>query len=355
MTNILGPFGPGVNETLTRPAEGSPAYSGDSWFKDCTSAAARDGTTVPSVWLNRVLAQLRRAIRGRNIAEAVSDDDMLLKAINSADREIINIGGGSVDLYNGLDVSGRHQLSSISAGSNVTVTKAVDGEVVISATGGGGGGGGDPLLSIGAGADVYKGLNAGNEEFRSIIAGAGMAVTELTDTVRIAATGGSRKRVATDVNSANIGLSTTIPMGFYSGESLDALPLITHGVQVLSATVTPAALSSKFNIRVQGFGHAYSGYLICAIFRGSTCIKAFATSGITGSNWIQPIVAEVEDAPNTVSPVTYSVRVGPHHPSYPAALNGYYPGYVYGGVNGPVTHMFGAAGTTNLMIDEILE
>lgn len=49
--NDLGPFGPGVQETYEEPENfgdsGGGAYS---WFKDCTSELAEDGTLFTSQW-----------------------------------------------------------------------------------------------------------------------------------------------------------------------------------------------------------------------------------------------------------------------------------------------------------------
>jgi len=82
--DIIGPGSNTANVTTARPEDDAEYGVNDTWFKDCTSPEAQDGTKIKSSFLNRVAAQLRRAIRGMGIAEDNADDDMLLKAIKKA-------------------------------------------------------------------------------------------------------------------------------------------------------------------------------------------------------------------------------------------------------------------------------
>jgi hypothetical protein len=83
MTDLLGPAS-AANSTTARPADARIFGGTDTFFKDCTSPAANDGTVVEQAYLNAMLMQIRRAIRGMSVAENNANDDMLLNAIQSA-------------------------------------------------------------------------------------------------------------------------------------------------------------------------------------------------------------------------------------------------------------------------------
>lgn len=83
MTDLLGPAN-AVNFTTSRPSDTRIFGGDDTWFKPCSSPSAQDGTQVQAVWLNGILAQIRRAIVGMGIPVDNADDDMLLKAIQAA-------------------------------------------------------------------------------------------------------------------------------------------------------------------------------------------------------------------------------------------------------------------------------
>jgi hypothetical protein len=77
--DILGPTN-APNTVTARPADTRTGFGAlDSWFKDCTSALASDGTRVMSGWLNAVTAQFRNSIRGNGTTGAgaaiVSEDN----------------------------------------------------------------------------------------------------------------------------------------------------------------------------------------------------------------------------------------------------------------------------------------
>lgn len=139
--NIVGPHGPGINETTTRPTDTESGSALDTWFKDCFGGVAGTGTRIPAVWLNKITALMREAIRGRGVDENETDDQMLLKAINSADKGIEGLGdsgAGIVDLYAGLKTPGldTHLIRKVKAGSGITLAVAAEtGELVITATG----------------------------------------------------------------------------------------------------------------------------------------------------------------------------------------------------------------------------
>jgi hypothetical protein len=83
--NIFGPgHSPNANETTTRPTPAATGKPSDTWFLPCSAPGANDGTTIESMLLNFIIANLRHAVRGMNVVENEIDDDMLLKAIQAA-------------------------------------------------------------------------------------------------------------------------------------------------------------------------------------------------------------------------------------------------------------------------------
>ncbi|WP_316224638.1 MULTISPECIES: hypothetical protein [unclassified Bradyrhizobium] len=91
--DLIGPSN-APNSVTTRPADsratnGAVVGAADTWFQDCTSPTANDGTKVMAAWLNSIMGQLRNAIRGNGnlaassspvVMESDADDSMLLKA-----------------------------------------------------------------------------------------------------------------------------------------------------------------------------------------------------------------------------------------------------------------------------------
>lgn len=164
--NIFGPYGAGINPSTSRPADTGDAGAADTFFQPCSSPSARDGTVVSYRWLNKFLATMRRATRGMGVADDPASDDLLLEAIRRG-ATLRNVGTG-VDLYRGQDSAKAHLISRLIAGSNLTIT-AVEGPagefgVRLAVTALPGGGDGNPLVNVGDGADVYKGLNVSSQE-----------------------------------------------------------------------------------------------------------------------------------------------------------------------------------------------
>jgi hypothetical protein len=88
MPDILGPAAAGSSVAPTvRPTPPLPNVIGavPTFFKDCTSVEASDGTEVTAAWLNAVTMQLRVAFQGMSILED-NADDMLLRAIQKAQQ-----------------------------------------------------------------------------------------------------------------------------------------------------------------------------------------------------------------------------------------------------------------------------
>lgn len=94
MANLLGPNAFGAsNSSATRPANTPDDSGSDTWFKDCTSATARDGTQIKAAQLNTWLALFRSLIRGGSVTEANADDAMLLRAVRSQRMNWLTVGG----------------------------------------------------------------------------------------------------------------------------------------------------------------------------------------------------------------------------------------------------------------------
>lgn len=212
--NIVGPHGAGVRETTTRPTDTASGNALDTWFEDCVAGNPNTGTKVPSVWLNKVAALFRRAIRGMGVADVESgttSDDMLLDAIKRG-ATLKNVGSG-VDLYQGQDTIKRHMISRLFGGSNVQVTPVtVDGEtsVRISFTVPGSGPTGNTLGNVGDGADVYKGTNAIVEELRGIKGIGPVSSAVNGDNVEIGLTGAAWTLMLRNANSTGQQAATTM-------------------------------------------------------------------------------------------------------------------------------------------------
>jgi hypothetical protein len=87
--DIVGPSSNAPNVVTTRPAETRVFAVDDTWFKDCTSQAVNDGTKIQAAFLNGLIAQVRKTIRGNGlngssqaiVPEDNTDDNMMLRAI----------------------------------------------------------------------------------------------------------------------------------------------------------------------------------------------------------------------------------------------------------------------------------
>lgn len=168
--NIIGPFGAGVNETTTRPNDPASGSSTDTWFQDCVDGIAGTGTKVPAVFLNKVSALLRRAIRGMGVPDLSTDDDMLLKALLKAQRGVESegaTGDGIVDLQHGINASSNKIKIRKIRGVGITFSiDPTNGEVVATL-----GGGAVTLAGI-APALIMQEIRAGTAAPATLIGGA---------------------------------------------------------------------------------------------------------------------------------------------------------------------------------------
>ena len=105
-----------------------------------------------------------------------------------------------------------------------------------------------------------------------------------------------------------------IPVGRMSGTSVltldNNLPKITEGTQIASFTTTPLSLSSKFSFSATFMvdSNTSNRNVGVALFRDNLCVYSNITNVTAG----RPVNLNIEafDTPNTLSPVTYTVRLG---------------------------------------------
>lgn len=126
--DLLGPGSNATNVTTARPTESRAFGTIDTWFQDCTTPSAGDGTRVPSAWLNAIKAQIVQAIRQSGVTQDNADDLMLWKAIQAA--AAANVTAGTLVAVQKFAASGTYTKTS-------GATRAL-----VIATGGGGAGGG---------------------------------------------------------------------------------------------------------------------------------------------------------------------------------------------------------------------
>ncbi|MCT8970574.1 hypothetical protein [Microbaculum marinisediminis] len=116
MAGIGNPKGP--NAVESRPAHEITDPDKDTWFRPCTAPGANDGTWISAQDLNFFLAQLRRAIRGMGVTDDPLDDDMLLKAIQAAQFDIV-AAAGNMPIFPEVK-NGTNKLT-VSAGTGAVV------------------------------------------------------------------------------------------------------------------------------------------------------------------------------------------------------------------------------------------
>ncbi len=92
-------FGPGawgaLRATTVRPSLTPANGSSDpaTWYKDCTSPANEDGTSVQAGHLNAILAQMRGIASVAGVAATNLDDNLLARAIRSQRMNWGTVGG----------------------------------------------------------------------------------------------------------------------------------------------------------------------------------------------------------------------------------------------------------------------
>jgi len=86
--DLLGP-GNAPNSTTVEPTDSVSFGATDTWFQDCPPGTTSGGTFMSALWFNRMLQQVRNAIRGMNLlgtALSNANPNMLLNAIQLAGK-----------------------------------------------------------------------------------------------------------------------------------------------------------------------------------------------------------------------------------------------------------------------------
>jgi hypothetical protein len=124
----------------------------------------------------------------------------------------------------------------------------------------------------------------------------------------------------------------------------DTIPQITQGAQVLTLNITPSSTSSKILLTsVACVGHSSNAGVACCLFRtGTSNALCTVASPATADDTYNPSRAiTYMDSPNSVSQVTYSLRIGSYVTG--TVLNNWYG----------ATNKYGQSIRTTLMAQEI--
>jgi hypothetical protein len=97
-TDIFGPGAFGAARAVTiRPAAtpNNTPGAADTFFRDCSTSTAEDGTEIRAAHHNFIAQNLRRLVRGAGVPEDNTDDDLVLKSVQA----IANASSGSVPTH----------------------------------------------------------------------------------------------------------------------------------------------------------------------------------------------------------------------------------------------------------------
>jgi hypothetical protein len=124
---------------------------------------------------------------------------------------------------------------------------------------------------------------------------------------------------------ASVSGNTVIPLGTVS-------PLVTAGTQIWAQTITPSSTLAKVAVSftVTADASANNRTLLIAIFRGSVCIATIVNEIDTASH-PKNMTLVFTDSPGSVSPITYSARMGIDNASATWYCNGTVAGNTMGG------------------------
>jgi hypothetical protein len=136
MSDILGPAN-APNAVQLRPTEYRTFSSTlDSWFKDCSSDTADDGTDIQAAWLNGIAAALRSVARGNGVTiadptvkivpEDGTDDNILIKSIQQLIQRGLPNYADDAGTANSIVVTLAPALIEYKKGLRVAVKIAVD-------------------------------------------------------------------------------------------------------------------------------------------------------------------------------------------------------------------------------------
>jgi hypothetical protein len=175
------------------------------------------------------------------------------------------------------------------------------------------------LLGLGTAATKNTGTSAGNVV--EVLSGGKLPALDGSDLTGVGGGVVIARGYAEYTASAN--LATTM-----NGD--DTPPLITEGTEVLSVTIATTTVTQRVRLIFKAFGghSVVDGWIIAALFQGSTCIDAVAVQAYS-QNRPLPLGMAVEVAPGAAASYTFSVRAGTE--SGNCRLNGTNLGRLFGG------------------------
>jgi hypothetical protein len=214
------PFDPG----FAGPVNGVYNPDPDAAYVNGNPATGEEGSIPPMEALAHPLRELVHLITHAGLTPSHTDLEQVRKAVKAMiEAAVVSnaVTGGGITIYEGLEaVTGHHKIRPLVAGSNVSIDLVEEPsgsgryQVRISATGaGGGGGGGTPIVNIGSGADVYKGLNGGNDEIRRLKGANGITVVQNTNDITVDGAGLGLAPFFPEVETADNKLAVTAATG----------------------------------------------------------------------------------------------------------------------------------------------
>ena len=191
-------YQPPFDPSFAGPVNGIYNADPDASYVNGNPSTGAEGSIPPFESVEHTMRELVHLIEDAGLTPDHEDLEQVRKAIKAMIEEAVvsnPVTGGAVEIWEGLQpVTGFHKIRPLVAGSNVTIDLVEEPsdsgqyQVRISSTAAGGGGSAS-LVNIGTGANVYKGLNGGNEELRRIRGVDGITVTQNTNDISISGSG----------------------------------------------------------------------------------------------------------------------------------------------------------------------
>lgn len=127
MVDFLGPGAFNcARPAATRPTHTPGNLPGDlpSWFKDCSSPLARDGTEWRSSWLNHLIANLRSLVGYSGVPLTNLDDDVITRAVRQFGGEYYVAGGtaNALTITPSLAFANNAQMNGVPIRVRITAT-----------------------------------------------------------------------------------------------------------------------------------------------------------------------------------------------------------------------------------------
>lgn len=177
------------------------------------STSIGTGTLVVNSPVTSGVAQIKKIVAGTNISLVNGTDDVTINSSNPGgtitriEDDTVSVGTGTLVVASPV-TSGIAQIKKLVAGSNITLTNGTD-DVTIAATGGGGGtitAIQDDSISSGTGTLVVASpVTSGVAQIKKLVQGTGITLTNGTDDVTINGNLGTITTIQNDSVSAGTG------------------------------------------------------------------------------------------------------------------------------------------------------